>query len=379
MSPSKIKKRGNRPHIAAGTRRRPARRAACNPRGPLFLDHHHYRGCPGFPSIRRCRAQSRARPGACSGAPFRTAARPRRPPKQTGPGLRRPPRCLAARLPLVAATARAADWPEKYLGAKGDQYNDDCRICEQGEQKAPDEYSKTGKVTTLSNVDEDGEPVALLPKDTEVLVDNAAAFCASVCKYSLIDDEVLKVTSTDGNVLTVVRGVDGTQKAYHVAGSDIYLLNYSEQDDGEDVLEKTEGASWNSTKRLWEMKEYRNFPFRWSGAVGVWEKDEATLEREYPDQSQWRDRKDAKGCFEECRRRVPFPAPPTRRGAPQAVLRREEGGLPRTAHQRRRLRLPPSSCSACLLWCCCRCAGLPGVQPAGGAPRRQDGRKRLGA
>merc|ERR1712196_539322 len=122
--------------------------------------------------------------------------------------------------------------------------NDDCRICEQGEQKTPDEYSKTGKVTTLSNVDEDGEPVALLPKDTEVLVDNAAAFCASVCKYTLIDDEVLKVTSTDGNVLTVVRGVDCTQKAYHVAGSDIYLLNYSEQDDG-GVLEQHQAALGN--------------------------------------------------------------------------------------------------------------------------------------
>ena len=329
-------------------------------------------------------AQSRARPGAIQRGVIRT----RRPPgaaflpSETGPG----PTTAAMRCrgplvcALVAATARAADWPEKYLGAKGDQYNDDCRICEQGEQKAPDEYSKTGKVTTLSNVDEDGEPVALLPKDTEVLVDNAAAFCASVCKYILIDDEVLKVTSTDGNVLTVVRGVDGTQKAYHVAGSDIYLLNYSEQDDGEDVLEKTEGASWNSTKRLWEMKEYRNFPFRWSGAVGVWEKDEATLEREYPDQSQWRDRKDAKGCFEECRRRVPFPAPPTRRGAPQAVLRREEGGLPRTEHQRRRLRLPRLRPVLHLLALVLLplCAGLPGVQPAGGAPRRQDGRRGLG-
>ena len=283
---------------------------------------------------------------------------------------------------LVAATARAADWPEKYLGAKGDQYNDDCRICEQGPQcdqgiydpdilGCPPVYDNIGKVTTLSNVDEDGEPVALLPKDTEVLVDNAAAFCASDCKYILIDDEVLEVTSTVGDLLTVKRGMDGTLKAYHVAGSTIYLLL--------DDLSKTEGTSWTSTKKLFEMKEYRNFPFRWSGAVGVWEKDEATLEREYPDQSQWRDRKDAKGCFEECRRRVPFPAPPTRRGAPQAVLRREEGGLPRTEHQRRRLRLPRLRPVLHLLALVLLplCAGLPGVQPAGGAPRRQDGRRGL--
>ena len=32
---------------------------------------------------------------------------------------------------LVAATARAADWPEKYLGAKGDQYNDALRTYSQ--------------------------------------------------------------------------------------------------------------------------------------------------------------------------------------------------------------------------------------------------------
>ena len=281
---------------------------------------------------------------------------------------------------LVAATVRAADWPEKYLGAKGDQYNDECRICEQGPQEITTiNYidKDPGKETT--HVDEDGEPVALGRNAKEVLVDNAAAFCASDCKYILIGEEVLEVTSTEGDLLTVKRGVDSTKKAYHVAGSDIYLLNYSEQDDGEDVLEKTEGASWNSTKRLWEMKEYRNFPFRWSGAVGVWEKDEATLEREYPDQSQWRDRKDAKGCFEECRRRVPFPAPPTRRGAPQAVLRREEGGLPRTEHQRRRLRLPRLRPVLHLraLVLLPLCAGLPEIQPAGGAPRRQDGRRSL--
>merc|ERR1719160_600768 len=94
----------------------------------------------------------------------------------------------------------------------------------------------------------------------------------------MIGEEVLEVTSTDGNVLTVDRGVDGTQKAYHVAGSDIYLLN---------SLSKTEGTWWVSTKTLFPSDggklEYTNFPWRWSGAVGVWEKDEHTLAREYPD------------------------------------------------------------------------------------------------
>ena len=275
---------------------------------------------------------------------------------------------------LVAATARAADWPEKYLGAKGDQYNDECRICEQGVQCdqgiwVPDEgcppvYDKAGKLTTLSNVDEDGEPEALRKNDEEVLVDNAAAFCASDCKYILIDDEVLEVTSTVGDLLTVKRGMDGTLKAYHVAGSTIYLLL--------DDLSKTEGTSWTSTKRLFEMREYRNFPWRFSGAVGVWEMDETTLEEQYPE---WRDRKEVKGCFEECRRRVPFPAPPTQRGAPQAVLRREEGGMPRTEHQRHRLRLPRLRPVLHLppLVLLPLCAGLPEIQPAGGAPRRQDG------
>merc|ERR1712072_981707 len=176
--------------------------------------------------------------------------------------------------------------------------------------------------------------------DTEVLVDNAAAFCASVCKYILIDDEVLKVTSTDGNVLTVVRGVDGTQKAYHVAGSDIYLPNYSEQDDGEDVLEKTEGASWNSTKRLWEMKEYRNFPFRWSGAVGVWawEMDETTLEEQYPE---WRDRKEVKGCLEE-----------------RCCAEKRGDCLELNINAVVSVCLAFVLFCTCLLWCCCRC--VPG-------------------
>ena len=109
----------------------------------------------------------------------------------------------------------------------------------------------------------------------------------------------------------------------------------------------------------------------------AWEMDETTLEEQDPE---WGDRKEAKGCFEECRRRVPFPAPPTRRGAPQAVLRREEGGLPRTEHQRRRLRLPRLRPVLHLLALVLLplCAGLPGVQPAGGAPRRQDGRRGLG-
>ena len=281
---------------------------------------------------------------------------------------------------LVAATARAADWPEKYLGAKGDQYNDDCRICEhkkypQCEQGiwlngtgCPPVYDKAGEVTTLSNVDEDGEPEALRKNDEEVLVDNAAAFCASDCKYILIDDEVLEVTSTVGDLLTVKRGMDGTLKAYHVAGSTIYLLL--------DDLSKTEGTSWTSTKKLFEMKEYRNFPWRWSGAVGVWEMDETWLQNEYPD---WHDRKEAKGCFEECRRRVPFPAPPTRRGAPQAVLRREGEGLLRTERQRHRLRLPRLRPVLHLppLVLLPLCAGLPEIQPAGGAPRRQDGRRSL--
>ena len=283
---------------------------------------------------------------------------------------------------LVAATARAADWPEKYLGAKGDQYNDDCRICEQGVQCdqgiwVPDEgcppvYDKAGKLTTLSNVDEDGEPVALGRNGKEVSVgEDPLKLDVSVGSYIMIGEEVLEVTSTDGNVLTVDRGVDGTQKAYHVAGSDIYLLN---------SLSKTEGTWWVSTKTLYEMKEYRNFPWRWSGAVGVWEKDEHTLAREYPDPDQWRERKEATGCvFEECRRRVPFPAPPTRRGAPQAVLRREGEGLLRTERQRHRLRLPRLRPVLHLppLVLLPLCAGLPEVQPAGGAPRRQDGRRSL--
>ena len=277
---------------------------------------------------------------------------------------------------LVAATVRAADWPEKYLGAKGDQYNDECRICEQGPQEITTiNYidKDPGKETT--HVDEDGEPVALGRNAKEVLVDNAAAFCASDCKYILIGEEVLEVTSIDGNVLTVVRGFDGTQKAYHVAGSTIYLLL--------DDLSKTEGTSWTSTKRLFPLDggklEYTNFPWRWSGAVGVWKMDETTIEREYPDPDQWRERKEAKECFEECRRRVPFPAPPTRRGAPQAVLRREEGGLLRTEHQRRRLRLPRLRPVLRLphLVLLPLCAGLPEIQPAGGAPRRQDGRRGL--
>ena len=277
---------------------------------------------------------------------------------------------------LVAATVRAADWPEKYLGAKGDQYNDECRICEQGPQEITTiNYidKDPGKETT--HVDEDGEPVALGRNAKEVLVDNAAAFCASDCKYILIGEEVLEVTSIDGNVLTVVRGFDGTQKAYHVAGSTIYLLN---------SLSAIETwMRWNSTKRLFPSNggklKYKNFPWRWSGAVGVWKMDETTIEREYPDPDQWRKRKEAKECFEECRRRVPFPAPPTRRGAPQAVLRREEGGLLRTEHQRRRLRLPRLRPVLRLphLVLLPLCAGLPEIQPAGGAPRRQDGRRGL--
>ena len=277
---------------------------------------------------------------------------------------------------LVAATVRAADWPEKYLGAKGDQYNDECRICEQGPQEITTiNYidKDPGKETT--HVDEDGEPVALGRNAKEVLVDNAAAFCASDCKYILIGEEVLEVTSIDGNVLTVVRGFDGTQKAYHVAGSTIYLLN---------SLSAIETwMRWNSTKRLFPSNggklKYKNFPWRWSGAVGVWKMDETTIEREYPDPDQWRERKEAKECFEECRRRVPFPAPPTRRGAPQAVLRREEGGLLRTEHQRRRLRLPRLRPVLRLphLVLLPLCAGLPEIQPAGGAPRRQDGRRGL--
>ena len=273
---------------------------------------------------------------------------------------------------LVAATVRAADWPEKYLGAKGDQYNDECRICEQGPQEITTiNYidKDPGKETT--HVDEDGEPVALGRNAKEVLVDNAAAFCASDCKYILIGEEVLEVTSIDGNVLTVVRGFDGTQKAYHVAGSTIYLLN---------SLSAIETwMRWNSTKRLFPSNggklKYKNFPWRWSGAVGVWKMDETTIEREYPDPDQWRERKEAKECFEECRRRVPFPAPPTQRGAPQAVLRREEGGLPRTERQRHCLRLPrlrPVLRLLALVLLPLR-AGLPEVQPAGGAPRRQDG------
>ena len=270
---------------------------------------------------------------------------------------------------LVAATARAADWPEKYLGAKGDQYNDECRICEQGPQEITTiNYidKDPGKETT--HVDEDGEPVALGRNAKEVLVEDPVKLDASVGSYILIGDEVLEVTSIDGNVLTVVRGFDGTQKAYHVAGSTIYLLL--------DDLSKTEGTSWTSTKKLFEMKEYRNFPWRFSGAVGVWEMDETWLQNEYPD---WHDRKEAKGCFEECRRRVPFPAPPTRRGAPQAVLRREEAGLLRTEHQRHRLRLPRLRPVLHLppLVLLPLCAGLPEVQPAGGAPRRQDGRRGL--
>ena len=176
------------------------------------------------------------------------------------------------------------------------------------------------------------------------------------------------MTSTVGDLLTVKRGMDGTLKAYHVAGSTIYLLL--------DDLSKTEGTSWTSTKKLFEMKEYRNFPWRFSGAVGVWEMDETWLQNEYPD---WHDRKEAKGCFEECRRRVPFPAPPTRRGAPQAVLRREGEGLRRTEHQRHRLRLPRLRPVLHLLALVLLplCAGLPEVQPAGGAPRRQDGRRSL--
>ena len=288
---------------------------------------------------------------------------------------------------LVAATVRAADWPEKYLGAKGDQYNDDCRICEHKKYPQCDQgiwlngtgcppvYDKAGEVTTLSNVDEDGVPVALRKNDEEVLVDNAAAFCASDCKYILIGEEVLEVTSIDGNVLTVVRGFDGTQKAYHVAGSTIYLLN---------SLSAIETwMRWNSTKRLFPSNggklKYKNFPWRWSGAVGVWKMDETTIEREYPDPDQWRERKEAKECSEECRRRVPFPAPPTRRGAPQAVLRREEAGLLRTEHQRHRLRLPRLRTVLQLLALVLLplCAGLQSVQPAGGAPRRQDGGRSL--
>ena len=277
---------------------------------------------------------------------------------------------------LVAATVRAADWPEKYLGAKGDQYNDECRICEQGPQEITTiNYidKDPGKETT--HVDEDGEPVALGRNAKEVLVDNAAAFCASDCKYILIGEEVLEVTSIDGNVLTVVRGFDGTQKAYHVAGSTIYLLN---------SLSAIETwMRWNSTKRLFPSNggklKYKNFPWRWSGAVGVWKMDETTIEREYPDPDQWRERKEAKECFEECRRRVPFPAPPTRRGAPQAVLRREGEGLRRTEHQRHRLRLPRLRPVLHLphLVLLPLCAGLPEIQPAGGAPRRQDGRRGL--
>ena len=277
---------------------------------------------------------------------------------------------------LVAATARAADWPEKYLGAKGDQYNDECRICEQGQQKISTiSYvdKDPGKETT--HVDEDGEPVALGRNAKEVLVEDPVKLDASDGSWLLIDDEVLEVTSIDGNVLTVVRGFDGTQKAYHVAGSTIYLLKT--------LTTMGTVTSWNSTKRLFPSDggklEYTNFPFRWSGAVGVWKMDEATIEREYPDPDQWRERKEAKECFEECRRRVPFPAPPTRRGAPQAVLRREEGGLLRTEHQRRRLRLPRLRPVLRLphLVLLPLCAGLPEIQPAGGAPRRQDGRRGL--
>ena len=270
---------------------------------------------------------------------------------------------------LVAATVRAADWPEKYLGAKGDQYNDECRICEQGPQEITTiNYidKDPGKETT--HVDEDGEPVALGRNGKEVSVgEDPLKLDVSVGSYIMIGEEVLEVTSTDGNVLTVDRGVDGTQKAYHVAGSDIYLLN---------SLSKTEGTWWVSTKTLYEMKEYRNFPWRFSGAVGVWEMDETWLQNEYPD---WHDRKEAKGCFEECRRRVPFPAPPTRRGAPQAVLRREGEGLRRTEHQRHRLRLPRLRPVLRLppLVLLPLCAGLPEIQPAGGAPRRQDGRRSL--
>merc|ERR1712167_160025 len=63
-----------------------------------------------------------------------------------------------------------------------------------------------------------------------------------------------------------------------------------------------------------------------------------------------------------------------------AVLRREEGGLLRTEHQRRCLRLPCLRTVLHLLALVLLplCAGLPGVQPAGGAPRRQDGRRGLG-
>merc|ERR1712196_468830 len=101
---------------------------------------------------------------------------------------------------------------------------------------------------------------------------------------------------------------------------------------------------------LWEMKEYRNFPFRWSGAVGVWEKDG------------------------DARARIPGPVSVARSQGRQgvlrgAVLRREEGGLPRTEHQRRRLRLPRLRPVLHLLALVLLplCAGLPGVQPAGGA------------
>jgi hypothetical protein len=238
---------------------------------------------------------------------------------------------------LVAATARAADWPEKYLGAKGDQYNDDCRICEhkkypQCEQGiwlngtgCPPVYDKAGEVTTLSNVDEDGEPEALRKNDEEVLVDNAAAFCASDCKYILIDDEVLEVTSTEGDLLTVKRGMDGTLKAYHVAGSDIYLLH---------SLTKTNGTSWTSTKELFEMKEYRNFPWRWSGAVGVWEMDETWLQNEYPD---WHDRKEAKGCFEE-----------------RCCAEKKGACLELNVNAIVSVCLAFVLFCVCLLWCCCR-------------------------
>mmetsp|Transcript_3723 Transcript_3723/g.9160 ORF Transcript_3723/g.9160 Transcript_3723/m.9160 type:complete len:269 (-) Transcript_3723:22-828(-) len=197
---------------------------------------------------------------------------------------------------LVAATARAADWPEKYLGVKGDQYNDECRICEQGQQKISTiSYvdKDPGKETT--HVDEDGEPVALGRNAKEVLMEDPVKLDASDGSWLLIDDEVLEVTSIDGNVLTVVRGFDGTQKAYHVAGSTIYLLKT--------LTTMGTVTSWNSTKRLFPSDggklEYTNFPFRWSGAVGVWKMDEATIEREYPDPDQWRERKEAKECSEE--------------------------------------------------------------------------------